>query len=251
MKDSPSGAALAAPFLVKRGIGSSIAWGALVVVLFFGVLGSWSYFARLASAAIAQGEIGFAVDQTVVEHLEGGIVLEVHVAEGDRVHAGQPLLKLEATRARSQNAQLESRLMDLEATEARLSAERDGLEFVSVVTEDTPAAKQSALASEEQLYRARQDAWLNQQQIVRQRIAQLNAEIAGLQKEIRAQDTRLELLSGEAQNLSALYQQKLVGKQRLTELELEIAEVEGLRARSEASIARANQAIAQEELEMQ
>lgn len=231
--------------LSRSGMRQSSTLGAITLLLFFGVFGSWSYFAQLASAAIAPGEIGFAADQTVVEHLEGGIVVEVKVEDGDQVTAGQPLLKLDATRARSQNAQLETRLADLEATEARLTAERDGIDFEPELSQIN-----AALSNEVQLYEARREAWTNQQDIVRQRIYQLNAEIDGLAREIVAQDTRLELLSEEARNAAALFERKLVSKQRLTELELEIAEVEGLRARSEASVARAKQAIAQEELQI-
>ncbi|MEO0436767.1 MAG: HlyD family type I secretion periplasmic adaptor subunit [Pseudomonadota bacterium] len=246
---SSSEAPLLSATISRGSMRQSTAWGALILLLFFGVFGSWSYFARLASAAIAPGEIGFAADQTVVEHLEGGIVVEVKVADGDLVTTGQPLLKLDATRARSQNAQLETRLADLEATEARLTAERDGIDFDPADTQIS-GAEQAALINEVQLYKARREAWTNQQDIVRQRIYQLNAEIDGLTREIVAQDTRLELLSEEARNSAALFNRKLVSKQRLTELELEIAEVEGVRARSEASVARAKQAIAQEELQI-
>lgn len=234
----------------------STSMGCLAVIAFFGVFGSWAYLASLASAAIAPGEVGFSADQTVVEHLEGGIVLEVQVADGDRVNAGQPLLRLDATRARSQNAQLEARLADLQATEARLRAERDEQDFDASVLGDSGdtlaagTANETALANEAQLFRTRRNAWINQQSIVRQRINQLNAEISGLRREVYAQDTRLALLREEARNLADLFARKMVSKQRLTELELEIAEVEGLRARSDASIARARQAIAQEELQI-
>ncbi|MEM8943276.1 MAG: HlyD family type I secretion periplasmic adaptor subunit [Pseudomonadota bacterium] len=242
--------------LARRRMRLSTSMGCLAVIAFFGVFGSWAYLASLASAAIAPGEVGFSADQTVVEHLEGGIVLEVQVADGDRVNAGQPLLRLDATRARSQNAQLEARLADLQATEARLRAERDEQDFDASVLGDSGdtlaagTANETALANEAQLFRTRRNAWINQQSIVRQRINQLNAEISGLRREVYAQDTRLALLREEARNLADLFARKMVSKQRLTELELEIAEVEGLRARSDASIARARQAIAQEELQI-
>ena len=105
-----------------------VALGALVIVLFFGVLGGWATFSQLASAAIAPGELGFSTDRKTIQHLEGGIVAEIPVKDGDVVNPGDILIRLDRTQPQAIYDQVKARYYAILATEARLRAERDGAE---------------------------------------------------------------------------------------------------------------------------
>jgi multidrug efflux pump subunit AcrA (membrane-fusion protein) len=73
--------------------------GAAVVVLLVGGLGTWGATAPLSSAALAPGVVAVDSKRKTVQHLEGGIVDDILVREGERVAAGQPLIRLDTTQA--------------------------------------------------------------------------------------------------------------------------------------------------------
>src|SRR5689334_23956235 len=73
--------------------------GMLVVLGFVGGFGTWAAVCPLSSAAVAPGSVAVATKRKTVQHLEGGIVREILVREGERVAAGQPLVRLDTTRA--------------------------------------------------------------------------------------------------------------------------------------------------------
>ena len=123
--------------------------GYVVIVGTFLVLGGWSAFARLDSAITATGVVSAETNRKTVQHLEGGIVREIRVREGQHVQAGQVLFRLDLTQPKAgyelQRNQLDSAI----AQEARLIAERDGQDQITFHQEllhraDDPNADQVA-----------------------------------------------------------------------------------------------------------
>src|SRR6202521_4539241 len=109
-----------------------VTWtGNLLVCCFVLGLGTWSTFAPLESAAIAYGTVESESSRKTIQHLEGGIIREILVADGDVVHAGQTLISLEDTKARAEVQSLQGQLWDAVAREARLHAEQRGEDRVS------------------------------------------------------------------------------------------------------------------------
>ena len=94
------------------------------ILLFFGGFGAWGTIASLASAAIAPGVVSPDGSRKTIQHLEGGIVREIHVREGDQVQAGQVLVSLEDIKARAEFEELRERFVHLVTSEARLLAEQ-------------------------------------------------------------------------------------------------------------------------------
>jgi HlyD family secretion protein len=132
---------------------------------------------------IAQGSI--VVDSNVkkVQHPTGGVVGELFVRDGDHVKAGDILLRLDETVTRANLAIVTKGLTELYARKARLAAERDGADSVAVPPElarhlDDPDVK-DALASERKLFDLRRKDRLGQKQQLRERITQLQQQIAG------------------------------------------------------------------------
>jgi membrane fusion protein, type I secretion system len=102
--------------------------------------GTWSAFAPLESAAIASGAVESESSRKTIQHLEGGIIKEIRVADGDVVRAGQILISLDDTRARAEVESLQGQLWDAKAREVRLRAEQQGNERVLFLQNDSPSA---------------------------------------------------------------------------------------------------------------
>jgi HlyD family secretion protein len=96
---------------ISDGLGGYIAIGMVALLLLAGGLGGWAATSELAGAVIAQGTV--VVDSNVkkVQHPTGGIVGEIFVRDGDRVAAGDLLLRLDdtITRASSMNLKFAAR----------------------------------------------------------------------------------------------------------------------------------------------
>ena len=97
--------------------------------------GTWSTFAPLESAAVATGTMESESSRKTIQHFEGGIIKQIIVADGDIVRAGQTLILLDDTKARSEVQSLRGQLWDAVGREARLLAEQHGYERVSFSAE--------------------------------------------------------------------------------------------------------------------
>ena len=108
---------------VPRSIWKQTACGVVLLVGAFGGFGYWSVTAPLAAAVISQGSFVATGENKKVQHLEGGIIDEILVKEGDHVEKGQPIVRLDETTALANERQLILRRARLEAISARLHAE--------------------------------------------------------------------------------------------------------------------------------
>ncbi len=100
--------------------------GWLIIAIFFGLLGTWAAFAPLNGAVVAQAVVKIDGNRKSVQHLEGGIVRELKVKEGDKVATGSVLLVLDDAQARSEFEVLDKLHLTLALTETRLRLEQHG-----------------------------------------------------------------------------------------------------------------------------
>jgi HlyD family type I secretion membrane fusion protein len=114
-----------------EGVPRSVRWhkilGMLLLIGGFGGFGYWASTAPLAAGLISQGSFVATGNNQIVQHLEGGIIAEIMVHEGDHVVAGQPLMRLDQTAAYAREEELFLRRARLEGITARLQAMADGL----------------------------------------------------------------------------------------------------------------------------
>jgi len=230
-----------------------IAGGILVGVLVFG-LGGWAATVEISGALIAQGSV--VVDSNVkkVQHPTGGVVGELFVHDGDRVKAGQMLIRLDETVTQANLAIVTKGLTELYAREARLAAERDGADKITPPPElaehlNDPDVQQ-ALNSERRLFDLRRQDRVGQKQQLQERITQLQQEITGLAAQQDAKNKQVALIDQELQGVRDLYSKNLVQLSRLTGLERDEAQSQGEIGQLIAQAAEAKGKIAEIQLQI-
>jgi HlyD family secretion protein len=233
---------------------TSVIAGLLTIAVAFGGFTAWSVFGALDSAAIAPGVIIVDSRRKTIQHLEGGILDELLVEEGDRVSAGQPLLTLQATRAEAELGQLESQYWGARARLARLSAEMEGAdsfrfpEAVLDAAQDTPIA--AILSTESRLFRARLDTHETSIDLLRRRITQTESQIEALRALSRATRAQLAYMAEERDAIQQLVNRGHERRTRLLDLQRRVAELEGELSDIAARLAVAEETIAATELEI-
>ncbi|MEM7766699.1 MAG: HlyD family type I secretion periplasmic adaptor subunit [Pseudomonadota bacterium] len=229
--------------------------GFFIIGAVFGGLVAWSVFAPFEGAVLASGTIAVEGNRKAVQHLEGGIVSEINVREGDYVEAGQVILRLDGTATRAQLAALEARLSELASREARLLAEQNGSRTMTIRPELADLAErpsvQSSLEGQASLRRARTESRASQARIMRQRMSQLQTRIDGSQNEIAAKRSELSLVEQEAQSLAGLRADGLVTETRMLELERAQFRLRGELEALNSAIATTRVQIGETELELQ
>ena len=205
--------------------------GAIVTLVFVGGFLAWASFAELESAVNAPGTIVVESHRKTIQHLEGGIVKDVLVAEGDNVKAGQPLLRLEETQAESNFNLLQDEANGLIAQEARLIAERneaDKLVFPPELLAQRGNPKVDAiLTSEENTFTTHRKTLTKQIDILGQRNNENKSQIAGLQSQQDAVAKQGSLIEQEASGVDDLYKQGLSTLPRVLALRRQAADLTG------------------------
>ena len=100
--------------------------GLFVVLSCVGGFGLWASIAPIDGASVAPGVVVVESSRKIIQHLDGGIVAELHVREGESVSLGQPLVSLDATQTRAQVMVLKAQYINLFARSKRLEAVREG-----------------------------------------------------------------------------------------------------------------------------
>jgi HlyD family secretion protein/epimerase transport system membrane fusion protein len=229
--------------------------GYIVVLLFFGGFGAWSVTADIASAVVATGVVSPEGSRKVIQHLEGGIIAEILVAEGDAVSAGDPLVILQETQARASFEILRGKKWLLAANIARMRAV-----LASEVTLQFPRWMRDIarghsdfneiLEAQQNLFDSRNELYAGHKAIGTKRVAQLQEEITGVQAQIRSQRRQLELITEERIAKKQMLDGGLFPlPEYLALLRLE-AQVQGDMAQNEAMIARAEQGIGETRMQM-
>ena len=227
----------------------AIAIGSVVVLAFFGIFGGWAALAPLDSATVTQGVVKVEGERKVIQHLEGGIVSELKVVDGEHVKSGQVLIKLDDTQAAAHLELLRNRVMSRKASAARLRAERDGKDEIAFEQEllvpSSNSAAREAVAVQNEVFRARRLALGNETGILHQRTLQSENEIKGLEDMVAAQDQVMASIETEAADLEKLSKKGLATRERHLQLRRRQGELKGERATNIAAIARIRESMAE------
>lgn len=226
--------------------------GYAVLFVTFGLFGSWAAFAPLNSAALASGVVTVKSYRKTVQHLEGGIVKAIYVRDGDQVAAGDVLLELDGTQALAELEMVRSQLIASVALDARLVAERDGLDTVDFQQDATSADQRvlEAQQNEAQVFQARRSARLGETGVLQKRVVQLDEQIRGINAVIAGKQKEAAFYEEEVGDLSALLKEGFVDKQRLREQQRNGVRLLSEIAELRSSIAGARLQIGETELQI-
>lgn len=211
-------------------------------VVLFGFVGFliWAATASLAGGAVMNGRLAVDGNRKTIQHLEGGIVGEILVKEGDEVAAGQILVRLHDVETRSQLQVLQDRRLATQALQSRLIAERDGapvLTFSPAMRAATGAIAEQ-VAAQERSFVSRRQTRDGQVAILRQKIGQLDRQAEGLQAQLSATEQQIVTVRQELTGVRTLYAQGLAARTRLLALERNAAELQGQRGQLISDLAK-------------
>jgi len=234
-------------------LGVILTGAALILITFVG-FGGWAALAPLNSAATAQGTIVVESSRRDIQHLDGGIVAEILVRDGDMVKAGDVLMRLDPVRAGSQLGIVRSQLDAALVLQARLRAEQDGLPRIrlaeGLVSRAAEPAVAEAIASQQLVFMARRSALEGQILILRRRISQFQEQMIGLNAQSASRVRQISLINQELSGVRTLAGQGYAPVIRVLALGRDVARLDGERGEQIATVARTEQAIGEAELQI-
>lgn len=222
-----------------------------IIFVVFGIFGTWAAVAPLDSAASAPGVVTVQTYRKTIQHLEGGIVKELLVRDGDTVKEGDPLIVLDDSQVGAEYEMNRSQLVAAKATEARLRAERDGastIDFGDALESNTKRGQEAQL-SETQIFNARRNSRMGEMAVLQERIGQLNEQIKGLNAMIGTKNTLGKSYAGEISELRELLAEGFVDKQRMLEQERKLASLKAEIADHHSTITKTRLQINETELQ--
>lgn len=233
------------PFLIK---------GLLVVGVVFGGFGTWAATAPLDSGVVAPGVVIVDGQRKQIQHPEGGVIRAILVKAGDRITAGQVLVRLDPTAAEASWGVARIAHDNALAEEARLLAELEGRSAPRFPPEldlravDPEVAK--ILDAQRHLFAARRASLAGETAILEAQIEQSNDEIAGLRANQESVGRQIVLVREELEGQQFLLAKGLTKKTRVLELEKEHERLRGVGGTTKAQIAEIESRIGEKQLQI-
>ncbi|WP_291297971.1 HlyD family type I secretion periplasmic adaptor subunit [Elioraea sp.] len=229
-------------------------FGLLSLIIFVGGFGAWSVFAPLSEAAAGPGVIKAEGNRRTIQHLEGGIVREIMVRDGDRVKSGDVIMRLDDVAAGAQLQALDAQRLFLLAQDARLSAELANAPTVSwpaaILARQNDPRVADAISGQTALFIARRTAFESNQQVLSARIDQLRASTESARSQLASQERQMALIREEMRGVAELLRLGLERRPRLLALQRAEASLVGNRDDIVGQIQRNEASIAENEAQM-
>ena len=217
-----------------------LAWLIMALIC---ALGAWEYLAKFEEVAVAQGEVVPQGQVKVIQHLEGGIIEEIYVVDGDKVAAGTPLVQLNLTALGANREELAVRLDASLLARARLVAEASGKK--PVLPKDVAKRRPNLADGERNSYGARQAEFASGLQVLRSQARQRELAITVMKHRKDAVRKDLELAREVFAMSSALVKDGLTTKIDHLMIQREVEQLDGELKTLGAGIPRAQAALAE------
>jgi len=243
-----------------RDVPLSTRWPALgglfILLIGCGGFALWAAFAPLTGAVVAAGTFVATGQNKLVQHLEGGIVQDISVREGDLVDAGQVLMRLDDTASKAKLRQLQLKNNRLLAISARLEAELTDQNEMTVPptlrNSQTDPEVSAIVERQRSELHARRARVLAEESVLTTEITSIQESIQGYEAQVRSTEKQLAIFSEELDQKKSLLNVNLVRKTDVLALQRSQASLTGLLgelvskiASSRENIARTNQRIVQ------
>ncbi|MEO0673086.1 MAG: biotin/lipoyl-binding protein, partial [Pseudomonadota bacterium] len=217
---------------------------ALLVSLF-----GFGLFVSINGAVVTSGVVTVEDNYKTVQSLDGGIVAEIRVRNGDLVRAGDVLLTLDKTSDQAELTVVTERSDDFRIQRARLEAERDGRDIFDIPA-DVVASEgiKKTIEAQRALFDARMRTYRGEMKLLTRKVEQVSAQLNGLtaQRSARAREKRLA--DKDLAGVRDLYAKGYANQQRLTGLERDSARLDGELGRLTSEIARVDGALSEAQL---
>ena len=224
-------------------------FGYSLIFFTFGVMGLWAAIAKVDKAVVASGWVSVETNKKTIQHLEGGIVKEILVKEGQHVNKDQPLVRLESTQAKANSDILYNQLMSALALEARLLAERDDKSKIQWPSEFKDYKQSPFLVKlvedEDRQFQEREETLNGQISIIDSKRKQLRTEIDGIAIEKKSAEKQVDLINQELKSIKDLYKKQLVPTTRLLSMERELARLQGIIGKTITETAKAENSVSE------
>ena len=224
------------------GVGFATHLFLLLCVAMCAAFGVWAYFGKLDVISMAMGEVVPSTQVKSIQHLEGGIVQEIKVKEGDRVERGQLLVVLESTASGADVGELQIGITGLRVEIARLEAETAG--------KDKPLFEPDLLANHPQLvrqtvdlFRARRDRYQTHLATQRETVIQRQQEVKEINARVRNHRTGLKLLNEQIAISEELLKEELTNRYKHLDLLKEQSRLQSRMDEDRAAVNRAGAAL--------
>jgi protease secretion system membrane fusion protein len=210
---------------------------------------AWAALAPLDEGVPTQATVAIDTKRKAVQHLQGGIIREVMVREGDEVKEGQPLARMDDAVAKANFEATRQRYLGLRAMEARLMAEQAGRERIDFSSELRTEAADPLIARhmamQEQLFGTRRSALRADLQAIEESIRGQEASIQAMAGMQESRQTQRRLVQEQLSNIAGLVKEGYAPRNQMLELERQVAEVSTAITDLQGNQARGRQAIAE------
>lgn len=234
---------------LRRAMDRNVRLGMILIAVLVIGLGGAAALVGIAGAVVANGELVTATNVQNVQHPGGGVVSQILVHDGSRVTAGQVLVRFDPTTVGASYNIVSDAVAELRAKQARLLAERDGLDGLTFPADlqaraSTPSIG-AILASERRLFDLHRAARSGATAQLREQQNQLRNQIVGLQEQIAAKHEQARLIQGELAGIRQLYSQGLAPLARVNALERAASDLQGSIGQLTSGVAEARGHIAE------
>lgn len=206
--------------------------GFVSLLILVGGFGVWSVQAKITGAIISAGKIEVEQNRQVVQHQDGGVVLEIFATEGLEVQKEDILFQLDGSDLKSELAIVESQLFELMARRGRLEAERDNSEEIRFDDDVIFAAKlnedvRGQVDGQERLFDVRRNSLATQISQLEKRQLQITDQLTGLDSQIAAFEAQIELVEEEVDAQQTLLDKGLAQRSTVNISKRELARLNG------------------------
>jgi len=208
----------------------------IMTLVFVVVFGTWANYAVLDEVTRGEGRVIPSSKTQIIQNLEGGILAEILVREGDIVEKGDILVRIENTAAQATFRDAQSRFYALQATVERLGAELEDREMA--LSEEILREAPTAAGDQTALFNARSRQLQAQTAVLEAQAKQRTQEIAEVRSRRRQLERSLELAREELAITQPLVRNGVVARIDLIRIERQVADLEGEIATTRLSIPR-------------
>jgi len=224
------------------------------MLLLFAGVGGWASTAHLSGAIIASGTIVIQGKPKTIQHLDGGIVSELHVSNGDLVNKGQLLVRLDSVSLEANRKIYSTRLLDSLATRVRLIAERDHLPDFSldetILNQLNIKPDDAILESQKKLFNARSASRQGQVDQLHEKKEQFKHQTSGTIALKQSKLRQYELLKREFEGADKLLKKGFAPITKTLALERQLEDILGQIAEYDSDLARIKNSISETNIQI-